>query len=448
MCAFLSRITGSGVSFFLLLGMKKILLPFLCICTFTAFPQNMDSLKQLLQTQLNDTTRLGIYKTIVVKTDDINLKAEYAGLEYKLAKKKLDENPSEDLKKLYFGHLAYALNAQGEVNWANDKLMECFYNLKEAEKLCLKAGDELLLAFLINNLAVVCDYFGDSQHSVECYTKNISVLEKYKDTASLADSYYNFGLLYADMGNLSKTEECYGRALKCYRATGKTDMVAELENGLAGVYYKQGNIQRSLDYYAMALKTGQGINDKKSIAISKNKLAKICQDQKKFAQAAVYYNESLRLLEELNDQPGQATLLRNVATLYMDQNNFKMAELSAVKALGLAREIKSFANIRDEAEILCKIYNSQSKTSEAPAMCALFAAMNDSIKNQEARKTARFLAFKEKYEKYDAQERENAQQENAVVKKEEGSGNRITYLAIAGVLVAAGAGWLIYRRKK
>lgn len=428
--------------------MKKIFLPFLCLGTLSIFAQNIDSLKQVLQTNLSDTARLGIYKFILTKTSDANVKAEYGELTYKLAKSKLNENPTGDLKKRYSDFMAYALNARGEVNWDKNKPLECFHNFRDAEKYCAESGNESLKASLANNLAVIYDYFGDSQHSIESYVKAMHVFEKDKDVPALADANYNMGLLYADMGNLSKTEECYTQALKYYRTLDKADMVAEMENGLGGVYYKEGNIQRSVEFYEMALKTGEASKDKKSIAITKNKLAKIYQDQKKFDEAAAYYNQSLKLLEELKDEPGQATLLRNVATLYMDQNNVKMAEQCARRALALAQQIKSFANIRDEAEMLCKIYNSQNKTTQAPAMCALFATMNDSIKNEDARKTARFVAFKEEYDKYNAQEKKNAQAENAEVKKEEGAGSKTIYIAIAGVLVVVGAGWLIARRKK
>jgi tetratricopeptide (TPR) repeat protein len=134
---------------------------------------------------------------------------------------------------------------------------------------------------------------------------------------------------------------------------------------------------------------------------SKNRLARICQTKGNFSKAEGYYKQILKLLKP-GDKRLLAMMFRNYAGLYLLQNKLKKAEEVAIRALTLARETKNFTSIRDEAEMLCKIYNAENN-NKSVEICALYTTMNDSVKNEEAKKTAGFVKFKEEYEKHETQ---------------------------------------------
>jgi tetratricopeptide (TPR) repeat protein len=392
------------------IDMKKIFFILFIFLTKISISQNIDSLIRILNDTTSDTTKVRLYLEIseaAYPKEDFETLYKYAKLAFDLTEKKLEENPSPSFQKIYLRNKADALHQLGLSSYLRGNVIESFDYYKRAIEIYEKINRTYDCSVSFINLGAIYENVGDIPHAIEYYNNAIKLLDKItnrgdKEKNMLGVALNNLAKLYSDNNSFTKAEESYLKSLTQFEELNDSMSIGEAQYGLGEVYYNKGNMIKATESYIKAEKIANKTTNKEIAVFSKNRLARIYQNKGNFSKAEEYYKQILKLLKP-DDKRLLAMILRNYAGLYLLKNKLRKAEEIAIRALILAKETKNIKSIRDEAEMLCKIYNSENNIKKSPEVCALYAAMNDSVKNEEAKKAEGFVKFKEEYEKHEAQ---------------------------------------------
>ncbi|MGZ3930410.1 MAG: tetratricopeptide repeat protein [Bacteroidia bacterium] len=418
--------------------MKKNSFIFLLFFTGLLFPQNpVDSLKRVLKTVRNDTSRCAILSALAENAPDNEWPA-YNNELLKLSSKKINETNGSE-KQRYEGfyatalcNLAFLAHSQGGLQKA-----ESYY--KQALEIQEKLSDKKAYANTLYNLGFIYDEKGDYRNAVATNLESLAIQEKINDKAGASITYYHLGLLYHNKGDITKALDYYAKSLKIKEETGDREGTAKDLNNIALIYEGQGDVTKALDYYHRSFKLfeetgdkpGMGYvlnnigtlffnshdlqkaieyqkrslsvreetGDKSAISNSLNNLGVICRERNQPEEARTYFERALEQAEEAGDQAGLALALRNLGGLALAQNKMMKALDYGNKSLAIARAIGQPESIKNAAGLLMQAYRANGDYKACFENYDLFIRMRDSLSNEATRKASVRSQLKYEYEK-------------------------------------------------
>ncbi len=179
----------------------------------------------------------------------------------------------------------------------------------------------------------------------------------YMDSADVADTLNNLGLLYRDTQRMKEAEEAYREALSTYRKLARANpaayllYVAATLNNLAILYRDTQRMKEAEDAFREALSIRRELaraNPQaylQDVANTLNNLAVLYRDTQRMKEAEDAFREALSIRRELARANPQAylqdvaTTLNNLAILYRDTQRMKEAEEAFREALSIRREL-------------------------------------------------------------------------------------------------------------
>ncbi len=402
--------------------------------------ENLDSLKQSLKTVQQDTVRCNILNVLIEAENDPEIWSPYNTELKSICETNLKNcSPGHPLYRFYTEGLSDALNNEAYLANIQGDIPTAIKKYKQSLLLAEKAGDKKGLAYVLNNLGSLYQYQGDIPKALEFYFKSLEIHKEVKDELGVAESFNNIGLIYNDQGDLPTALDYYSKSLSIQEKINDQNGMAISLNNIGAIYQNQKDFKRALYYYTRCLQLAEKTNIKTSIAgalynigalyakqdsVSKalefitkslkvcektedipgtahclNGLAGIYHKKKDYNKAYEYWNKSLTLWEKVNDPQGIALASRNIgATLFMQGKNAE-AEKLLTRSLEIAQKLHFPENIRDDSELLSKIYAKKGDWKKAFDMQVLYKQMNDTINNEAKRKAFIQKTFQYEYEK-------------------------------------------------
>jgi tetratricopeptide (TPR) repeat protein len=152
----------------------------------------LDSLKQILSKQIEDTNKLNTLNIIIIVAPD-GIWENY-NKQFKLLAQKLEQNKNPQIKKVAKKCYAAAINNDGyywENNQGNlEKALLCY---QQSLKIRQELKDQLEVAQSYNNIASLYQKAGNISKSIEFFKLSLSIREKLKDKTDIANSLLNLG---------------------------------------------------------------------------------------------------------------------------------------------------------------------------------------------------------------------------------------------------------------
>ncbi|TKC01464.1 tetratricopeptide repeat-containing sensor histidine kinase [Pedobacter cryotolerans] len=361
-----------------------------------AFSQtlNTDSLKNLIKTAKDDTTRaiqmrkLASYQILHDNKADDGLA--------------LLNNTEILAKKIGFARgICEVLLTRGNYHFRRSewgKAIECFSEINEhADKIpdyTIKNRSKMIA---LNNLAGIYSKNGDKTTALNYYLKARVILEKLKpDATSLCTIYINIATHYSALNQIKKTNEylnlCYpllNKAKPYLKHLYWSEKVGLADNMKNGKMYKSymDSLKKNLktnelsdfekDNYRMALYEMEGKynqtylkNIPKAISIYKNKLA-LAQKIEDVAEISYTNNKLGEIYYNLNDY--------NLATDYLKKAN-EGAKKDAIQEIVLS-----------SSKLLSEIYYKQNKSDSAYRSLSSSFAIRDSLNTEKNLAQLNFL---------------------------------------------------------
>ena len=218
----------------------------------------IDSLKNQLQKNLPDTTRINLLNTLGWK-----LRLQNPDTSILLGKQALSILSVIDSGELVKQSLATKRILQ-KLTANTNSILAVYYRLK---------SDYLLSLF----------------HNF----KALEIRKQLKDKKGIASSLGNIGLVYWNQGNYPKALKHYFEALEMNQELDDKREIAITLGNIGLVYWNQGNYSKALKHYFEALEMKQELDDKREIAITLGNIGIVYDEQGDHSKALKHYFEAL-----------------------------------------------------------------------------------------------------------------------------------------------------------
>lgn len=143
-----------------------------------------------------------------------------------------------------------ALNLLGVVYFERGRMQDAERVLAEALRLANHLGDSLLAARANNNLASALHLRGRPDEALGLYRGALLAYQRLGDRRGAAESYYNLGLIFRQLGDWRNAEDATGAALRHAELVGERGLLALATTGRAELMVERsqfGQARRELD---------------------------------------------------------------------------------------------------------------------------------------------------------------------------------------------------------
>lgn len=375
---------------------------------------SMDSLKNELQNERNDTVRVKIYLNLAFRYHRIQVDSAeyYSKLGYNEAKKIQFDNGIaaalgtlgiiEYAKSNYKQALNYydqAINMYSKLNDEHNISRVNNYigvihrltgNYFDAIKIYLESlritenlKDEKGMSFTYNNLGVTYGQLGEYDSALSYYYKSAELKSKLGDEKALATTYSNIGNLKIKLNDLNSAEEFILKAIKLQEDMQDIKGIGQSSQNIGFLKFKQGLNENAKKHFEKALIIYTRLNDKREISNVYNLQSLVAIDENQFDKALDLLKSALKQKREIGDQYGEAKVLKNMAICNYELRETFAAKNYAKKSLRIAQKIGAKAEAQDAAEFLHTISHEAGKTSDAYKYLTVSHLYKDSLFNEQ-----------------------------------------------------------------
>ncbi|SMG10069.1 Serine phosphatase RsbU, regulator of sigma subunit [Marivirga sericea] len=284
--------------------------------------QSTDSLRNLLETNLHDSSKLQIYKELLYSfsTSDPSQAILYGTKGLELAQKKTDKLAETQ----FLNNLGIAYYGLGDY----EKTLNYFLQVLKMEK---DRQSPQALSRAMNNVGIIFEEIGRLDRAAEYYQQSLKIKEEFSDSLGISNTMSNLGLLFMK-------RELPEKAIKYFRASYKIDKDFEYTVGIynslhnIGVYHKDYGDVDSAVYYIeralLAVPTGQKNYDKAYIEKS---LAESYLKKEEFAQAEKYFKRAISSGAEVKAIEVLKSSYNGLSTIYELKQQYKQSLLAYKK---------------------------------------------------------------------------------------------------------------------
>lgn len=330
------------------------------------------------------------------------------------------------------------------------KLEICKIKHEESAVDMLKSMDELhLLLNLIDNedtYIKICLFSGSVYRSSGEYENALRYDFLGLEHAEINESFLleakllnNIGIDFYQSKNFNKALEYYLLAEKKYLEVGDASGTGDCYNNIAMAYDDLEKSDSALFYYEKAQNIFEKHNDKDAISDILNNKAGVYYKNGDFEKVFDLIMKSLEIQEELGNENKVAYTLINIGILYYSLGEYEKAIEYEERGLSIAEKNSSYPHLRFGYESLADAYAEVGDYQKAFSTQIKFAAINDTIFNQDMAQAISEIQTKYETEKI-AQQVKLLQTENELADIQINKGRilLLTFLIIIvlGLLIA------------
>jgi len=422
---------------------------FTCVLLFVFFgstglvAQNrkLDSLQQIIDKKLNDTTHVKAMVTLsaLVRNSDltrsIKLSSEALTLSHKIKFKK-----GVGLAHL---NLGTTFHVQGSYDSAEVRYMSALSVFKD-----LKLKKNMSKCY--NNLGNMYQLKADYSKAIEYLIMGKRIAEELKDNKGLSDCELNIGNVY-----IQKKE--YAMALKqYYKSLALAQKINDLQN-IAQVYNNIGGTQRYLNQtdstllnYKRSLAIRYQLNDLGGIAETTLNIGDAYSNVKNYDSALVYFKKAHILYSNVNSQAGVAYALHNMGGVLFHLNK----QQESLKVLKQSIEVSSVVGLKDlrlsAYRMLSDALFELGQYKESAEYMKKMQVLNDSLLNENSNKQIAEMQTKYETEKKDKEiVKQNAEIKNQQIEADKkATESKALVIGIVLLLFVVGFIYRGYKQKQ
>ncbi|WP_052732750.1 tetratricopeptide repeat protein [Hymenobacter terrenus] len=337
----------------------------------------LDSLQNLLKTQLPDTYRIAVLNKIGQRytSSSPDSALMYIQQAYQLSRKTGHRRSlSSSLRHMGFAYwvqgkhrqalsrfnqmlqleqrtpnstgVAVALICIGNVYARQSEYDSAFLYFKKATRVYQRLNKSNEQAGVLNNLGFVSYKRGKYPEALAYYRQALALYKSLKNKSlknksNEASELSNIGAVLKEQGEYAAALRHYFQALQLYKQINDSEGVISMLNNIANVYIKEGNYRLSLNYHLQVLKYRQATDSKYEIAQSLHNVASGYLYLKEYKRGLLYSEKALRIQEKIDDKEGIANSLMVLGMLYRATGKTPLALAAQQRSLVIYRTIGS-----------------------------------------------------------------------------------------------------------
>lgn len=375
---------------------KIILLSFVClfVCN-NIFANEVDSLKKLIATKGDDTTKVNLLNT--------------------LSKKLLDDNPdtamiiaSTAIKLAeglhYHKGLALAYKNTGLGYYKQGKYIDAVKTWEQALSAYKQAGDKKGVANMLSNEGAVYFNQGDDAKSLELHLQSLKISEEINDTLRIVTSLTNIGGIYLNKeATYNKALEYFLRSYQLGMAINDAYSIGTAATNLGETYFKLKKDSIALIYLDKSVTVYKADNSTDNLPYPLNYLGRVYTRQHEFEKAVNTHMEAYTISKE-KDLPLDLTQsLVGLGEAYEAKGDIDDAIGAYKNAVEVGIKLNSMTELKDAYEGLSKVYEKKSDYANAYQFQKRLMSIKDSIFSDNTRRKLGMLQFNFDMDKKESQ---------------------------------------------
>ncbi len=367
----------------------------------TAQQSKIDSLRQVLQTQKEDTNKINTLNALsrrLRQSGDYDEGKKYANEALLLSQ----SVPVGNVKGWPKGE-ANAYNNKGMMNQIQGNSSEALKNYSNCLRISQEIGYKVGEANAYNNIGLINQEQGNYSEALKNHLAALKISEEIGFKRGIANAYQNIGDVYSRQNNYAEGLKNYFSALKIMEEIGNKSGVAFAYGNIGDVFNKQGNYPEALKNNLAALKIREEIGDKRGIGTSYNNIGNMYGNQGNNPQAIKNHLASLKIQEEIGDKQGVAISYVNIGEDYSKQKKFTDALQYLKKGLSLAKELDLKDVVQGAYSGLTEASSGMNDYKKAYEYHQLYSDIKDTLFNEESSKQTAQIKEQYESEKKDAQ---------------------------------------------
>lgn len=301
----------------------QFFLLFICYLPVLAQNQQVDSLKNILSKQADDTNK--IYTLLSLAKSYTTIPPEEA-VNYAIAARDLSSKLKFEKGK------ALSLKGMGMVYYNQGKYLETLDYWTQAMNVFDSSGDQSGVANMQSNIGAVYANQTEDAKALEYYFKALKYAEQVNDTLRLATLYINIGsVYYHNPVNHSKALTYLMKSLPLSEQLRDNNTLGSACGNIGEIYLDRGQLDSALFYFK---KSNDALKNTEDMPYALNNLGRYYAAKGDFAKAINYHNRAFE-----NAKAIDAVLYMTQAYLYIGDAYYKKGDYkSSIEAYDKARE--------------------------------------------------------------------------------------------------------------
>lgn len=348
-----------------------------------AFSNEVDSLKKVLSTDINDTKRVDVLNSLSKALSHTNLDSSILiANEAKKLAEKVDYKPGLALawKNIGMGFYLLGKHKEAVINW------------QQAEAMYKAVGDKKGVANMLSNQGAVYFEEGDDAKALEMHLQSLTIAEKINDTLRIVTSLTNIGTIY-----LNK-EATYRKALDTFLLSYKLSLLIKDDYSIGTsaanigeTYYKLGNDSTALVYLRYSEKAYK--DQPENLPYTLVYIGRVYTRQGRFDDAVKILNQAYDISVKVDTKLNQVQSLVALGQAYFAKGNNSAAIEAYKQAIEIGRPLSAITEIKDAYQGLSLVYSQQKDFVNAYKYQDLLLAIKDTIYNINTTKKLGTLQF-------------------------------------------------------
>jgi serine phosphatase RsbU (regulator of sigma subunit) len=346
------------------------------------------------------------------------------------------------------------LKNKKSMNWLNEKKANTYHNigfyyinksepdkaLSYYKKSIELSKDNSKIGETCNNIAYVYQNQGNIKKSQEYYFLSIQYKEKAKDTLGSAVCYNNIAYNFFILRDSIKGLNYLNKSLKIRKKYNDKLGMGFSYMSLAYYYQNKKKYSYALQLYNLGLNHHLSINEKVGVSAIYSNIANLYLIQNKLDSAQFYFSKSLEIRIKNQDNMGIAGIFTSLSDLYYIKKEYDKMKYYALKGHEIAKKIGYPEILVKTSHQLSNIHAREKKWKEAYDYHVVFKKMNDSLLNDNNKRSTIQAELNYNYDKIKIQDSIRSIEKQKILKAKfdkEKSERRALYIILSLIFIFA-----------
>ncbi|TAE50750.1 MAG: hypothetical protein EAZ89_11430, partial [Bacteroidetes bacterium] len=225
--------------------------------------------------------------------------------------------------------------------------------------------------------------YGNYPEAIGNALNALRMREAYGDSAVIARSYFQMGILRAELAEYAEAQSWYERALRIARARSDKKLTADVLHFIGRAWRKQEIYDKALKAHEESKLLYEQLNDEAGLADYYNNVGSVYRRQGKYSQALRNFALAQKIQQKQNDLEGLADTYNDIGTTLTQQRRYSEAIEYLERALAIAQQTGLRDDVRYAYSSLSAAYDSMGDYRNAYFYYRKFNLVRDSLVNQQ-----------------------------------------------------------------
>jgi adenylate cyclase len=375
-----------------ILFLRVLVTVMLAIGTHSAIASPIDSLKNVLLQEIDDSVRVNTLNA--------------------LSKSLFNEHPDTALKfandaRLLAEQIGYksgqalAIKNYGIGHYLQGRYKEAVLAWQQAIAVYEEMGDQIGVANMLSNQGAVYFAQGDEAKALELHLQSLKLSEKANDTLRILTSLVNIGVVYLNKpATYHKALEYFTRSYQLSLQIKDEYAIGSSAVNLGETYYKLGDNNKALTYLFVSEKAYKGTED---LPYTLNYIGRVYVQQKKFDKAIQIHEQAFNYAKKLDTKLDQTQSLVALGQAHQARTDWMAAAKIYQQAIDIGKPLNAITEMKDAYQGLSESYAALQDFDNAFKYQNLLLAIKDTIYNVNTDKKLVSLQFGFDLEKKETQ---------------------------------------------